>query len=572
VAAGGEIMAAVAARQQLVAGTKTRALARALEAEQAGQHQLHSRLGLQDRVRARAGGRAAQIKQEGTLWRAKLKLVEGRYGQNAATTWKFFRFLFFLNCFLAGLWFVGVVLPFLGRPPPTFSWDIFLQEGETDLLQARGLGATFFLYGGYSCTDCSGFGKHWHVDLAFPFFYFLTYLVSFIWAVKLAISGAKDGILKMSGGQPFARTVFSSWDFRVSSIEASRNMRKGIRIQLEELLGGVGFELSLKGLRRVFASPRRAIVVFVLWPLLLFCCCTAAHFLALYEEDLSSFFGGLRYVQLLLLVILLTVARVANNILVEAGCWPSSLKLEVYTVKLFFLRVLVVSTFLYKLYDNTSSSDGGAAELCKPNLAGMKAYTLLVTHVFTSNALHLVAAYIRKNTKNHWKVDVGDLVTDAILNQCIVWIGVLYAPLLPLLGAAFFAITFHAKAYVVLRYSVSSTTVYSPTRFNALVHGLFLLSMLIITVPLSHIMRSEHHFCGPHVGTTMADAVTESIGKGPTAFLTILSWLFHPVTLCSVGGLIFMVNRFKHGKSKQEKRSKEASRMELKDLRKLAQV
>ena len=565
-------MAAVVARQQLVAGTKTRALARALEAEQAGQQRLRSKMGLQSRILARAFGRVAQIKQEGTLWHAKLKLVEGRYGQNAATVWKFFRFLFHLNCGLCLLWFFGLVLPFLGRPPPTFSWGIFQQEGETDLLQARGLGATFFLYGGYSCTDCTGFGKNWRVDLAFPFFYFLSYLVSFVWAVRLAVSGAKDGILKVSGGQPYARTVFSSWDFHVASIEASRNMRKGIRIQLEELLAGVGNELSLKALQRTFASPRRAIVVFVLWPFLLFCCCTAAHFLAVFEDDLTDFFGGLRYVQLLLLVILLAVARVSNNVLVEAGCWPSSLKLEVYTVKLFLLRTLIVSTFLYKLYDNTSMGSGEDVELCKPNLAGMKAYTLLVTHVFTSNALHVLVAYIRKNTKNHWRVDLGDLVTDAILNQCIVWIGVLYAPLLPLLGAAFFATAFHAKAYVILRFSVSTTTVYSPTRFNVLVHCLLLLALLIITVPLSHIMRSEHRFCGPHVGTTMADAVTESIGKGPTAFLTILSWLFHPVTLCSVGVLVFMLYRFKHGKSKQEKRSKDATRTELKDLRRMAQI
>ena len=164
-------------------------------------------------------------------------------------------------------------------------------------------------------------GKHWHIDLAFPFFYFLTYLVSFIWAMRLAISGAKDGILKVSEGQTFARTAFSSWDFHMSSIEISRNMRKGIRIQLEELLTGVGSE----GLQRTFAFPRRAIVVFILWPFLLFCCCTAAHFLALYEEELSDFFGGLRYVQLLLLVVFLSVAKASYNILAEAGCWPSSL-------------------------------------------------------------------------------------------------------------------------------------------------------------------------------------------------------------------------------------------------------
>ena len=95
-----------------------------------------------------------------------------------------------------------------------------------------------------------------------------------------------------------------------------------------------------------------------------------------------------------------------------------------------------MSTFLYNLYDNTTSGSGGAASQCKPKLAGMKAYILVITHKFTPNVLHIVTANFLKNTKIHWRVDVGDLVTDAILNQCIVWIGMLYALLLPLLWAA----------------------------------------------------------------------------------------------------------------------------------------
>ena len=540
-------------RQQQVFSTVVRARQRALELEHASAAKARGRGGLVALVKRAL--RLPEGPQRGggfVLWRRKLREIEGRFGTNAATSFGLLKTLLVLDAMLFLLWFVGVVYPFLAAPPPSFSWAIFRREKEVDLLRVEGLGATFFLYGGYSYAcpagACSGYGSGYRMDLAFPAYTFITFLGSLFYLARHFGRLVPGGVTRLrKGKQQYATAVLAGWDWRLTSIDASRKLRKGLRVQLEDLGAG----LAAAALKKPLAHPPRLVGLLLLWPGVLVGCCACARFVTLREDEIFKAFGAFSYIQALIITSIILFGRLLTDKIIAWEQWPATVVIEVRILKLFLLRFLVLATFMYGLYDRAEllAPEG----VCAGNLIGTKVYLLLAAHVFFNVSLQVAKTLVGKYSGNNQAFDFVDTVTDAMYQQCIVWLGTIHAPMLPLFGALSFFLAFHAKHYCAYKYNISTVLILSPSRYGAYVCGMLMAALLLCSFPISHVLAQQQN-CGPHAGTSIARTLGDWMGSAPPALDKFVSWVMNPLTLLMVAvAVLVLLLRVKKTKRKLEK-------------------
>lgn len=89
-----------------------------------------------------------------------------------AAALRFIRLGLAVNLLQLLVWLVLVVLPFIVKPPASFSWSLFRSTKAQYLLQGYGLGSTFLFYGEAKTLTSLGL---------LPAFYDLVPLHGFLW-------------------------------------------------------------------------------------------------------------------------------------------------------------------------------------------------------------------------------------------------------------------------------------------------------------------------------------------------------------------------------------------------------
>ncbi|DBA94620.1 hypothetical protein WJX77_009861 [Trebouxia sp. C0004] len=523
-----------------------------------------------------------------TLWKTSIQSVEGKHGSNVSLTLYFMRFAFWLNVLMLAIWVVLAVFPFFDSPPKSFSWQLFKETSPGLMVQGYGLDDTFLVYGGYNYTVGTTHG-FFRPDLLWPIAMGGMYLFSLLillYVIQQRLQGEGDsGFVGSNKLFPFSTVVFASWDYHLTDAGAARNLRHSIRNQLKEMVNDALLEDKIEDTRtKVKAYIRKALLLIIVWPGIVVFTAAGTFFVIKYQQQiiqqLNTGFGS---------TICLSFINIISSQLVSFSTefeeWHPSVRTNVEAVKLFVLKTINLATLVYQLfviqtnansaqkylhlsnyndYLSTCNPDLGTAAAdaqcskgleccdascalqtntlglqgycvpgCAEDVIGITFYKYILTNVASINGVELLSAIGKKCLHMESLIDAPWVVIQVIENQALVWLGSMYAPLLPAFGLAANIITFYFKFFLAVWLHSPPKTRYSASRTSNLAYGLMLLTVAMTTVPLVYDLQVTRQRCGPHQGTSMKSALVDAINT-QKFFNTVLTWLINPIVLGSI--------------------------------------
>ncbi|KAH8963311.1 hypothetical protein BDL97_04G001700, partial [Sphagnum fallax] len=537
------------------------------------------------------------------LWTKQLKAMECNFGSSMMLTFAFLRWVFFLNGLLSVLWIVAIIVPFFVNPPQSYDWqdpqEMLSIQCLCALLQGIGLEKSWVYYGGYLYQPGEQTG--WYkTEYMYPLIIIVSILVSLM-AILARHASLSSGRIMSSGAEgsgatasvlyPYSTLVFASWDFHITSFEAAGMLRRGIRMQLRELMADANNK-ALKLQRRNIVNLKRFVALFVLWPMLMGGTVTAVWFLVSKEEVVNEKLG--KYGAPVLFALLNNAGPTLVKILVTMEEWRPATYERVVVMKLYFLRVLNISTFFYSyhcseiilfisenvvvldgLTDNPTcvgtqkcpdgfncctSTDIGEWHLCTADqigvcvpactenwVGGQLLRTILIT-TFLNVTYEIVYGFgyiMIYHAKR--ALDITDFIVDIVYLQAIVWVGSCYSPIASTVGFVCNLVTFLGYNVVLFNTCVPVEKPYSASRTSNLTYGLLLVTITLCIIPVSlTYTKASAGFCGPiQEKISMYNMLISYIKQGPMELNQILgvlgnAWLLSVFILALIFGLVVM--------------------------------
>ncbi|KAK9825842.1 hypothetical protein WJX81_002239 [Elliptochloris bilobata] len=480
-----------------------------------------------------------------SLWKTAIQTIEGKHGSNVSLTLYFLRFALAMNLALCLVWLACTVVPFMIWPPTTFSWAIFRDYLPLQLLQGYGLHNTFLLYGGFN------YALHeaaFPVDLTFPIAVCATFFVSLLvllYVIHHRLQGVGDSAFV---GQnqlfPFSTVVFTSWDFHLTDIAASRNLRSSIRNQLKEMVNDAALDDVVHTFRaRALSFLGKAAGIVIVWPVLLGLTALATYEIVTHQEAISRVLG-FAFASTLALSAVNIISSNLVYLAVAAERWHPKLQTNIASMKLISIKGIYVATLVYQLYriqtTQTAPDLGMCIPPCQEVIIGLYLYRLILTNCLSINLVDLLITSVRKIIRMPAIYDSPSAIVTVVENQTLVWLGALYSPLLPVFGLLSNVIMFYTKLLLALVAYEPPHERYSVSRTSIMAYSLMLAGLLACSVPIAFELQLQRTRCGPHQGSSMVQAIVSAAQNGPSVLLSVLTWLVSPIVLgCLVVLLVF---------------------------------
>ncbi|EIE24638.1 hypothetical protein COCSUDRAFT_46890 [Coccomyxa subellipsoidea C-169] len=559
-----------------------------------------------------------------SLWKTSIQTVEAKHGSNVSLTLYFLRFALGINAALCLFWLGGTVIPFMISPPPTFSWSYFKTYRPLDLLQGYGLHNTFLLYGGYNYGDNIGGKGDFRLDLSFPleivaaFFFSLVMLLT---TIHKRLQGAGDGAFV---GQnklfPFSTVVFTSWDYHLTDAKAARNLRNSIRNQLAEMV----FDAQLADayiskstrITSIMLKARLAFGLVIVWPVMVGGTAIAVY-LIITNQDAIARYLGFGFASTVMLSLVTVISQMLVHMTVVAENWHPRQRTNVEALKLLSIKLINTATLVYQLYRIQTSVSGETTSTakdastfqtcnlglgrvqadascskgylccdascaaavvqptfeshcvpgCAENLIGLIFYRLVLTNMATLNLVDVLMACMYRLLGMAVTFDPPAVVIQIIDTEVLVWLGSMYAPLLPFFGLVSNIVLFNTKKFLSLYLYTPPKERYSASRTNVLVYTLMLGILTACSVPMVFNLQYGRKYCGPHQGISQTSALSTAVSHGPRVLNNILTWAISPFVLgglCVVLGFFLLVTQ---GQRSHFKKDKEHLRLEFEQYR-----
>ncbi|CAM6086021.1 unnamed protein product [Calypogeia fissa] len=516
--------------------------------------------------------------------------MEGGYGSSMMLVFAFLRWVLLLNFILSIVWLALMILPFLVHPPLSFHWrslqaSFGTASGIKQVIQGLSLERTFVFYGGYTYTYNEQKGL-WRVDYMYPLLIGATFLLSFLGILgRIARRIMNAGDISMAAHYfPFSSLVFASWDFHITSLEAAAKLRRGVRMQLKELYA----DALIKKMRKSrpmhhCMSATRFLALCILWPLTMVGVVFAVDGLSKNTNLINSYFGS-DYAQAVLFGLLNNSSPVLVRLLVEMENFKPATAERVVLSKLFFLRFLNLATFYsssIRVLLNTrklrsinghegNCFDTYCAEglhccdkpylewdicdivdiqmcLCVPtcaeNYVGGQVLRLIVISSIARAAFELGYGYgyLCFYHGNKRQLLIEDMAMDVVYVQALVWWGVCFSPMAPIIGFFSNLFTFYTMKLALFKTCAPVEKAFSASRTSTLTYGVLLVSLILSTIPVSIlVMEKKDGFCGPiYTQSSMYDVVSTYMQKAPSSLWLAFTWILNPAVL--IGVIFFLI-------------------------------
>ncbi|XP_069848990.1 transmembrane channel-like protein 6 isoform X1 [Dipodomys merriami] len=405
----------------------------------------------------------------GRPWHYALKQIGGQFGSSVLSYFLFLKTLLAFNALLLLpllAFIVGVQAAFPPAPPdpprPAASFT------GLELLTGGGCFThTVMYYGYYSNTtlnqpcappqdgsQCSaGAGS---LPYSMPLAYLFTIGAAFfITCITLVYSMSRSFGESYRVGSTkgiHALTVFCSWDYKVTQKWASRVQQDGIRTQLKELLAEWQLRSSPRG---ACGSVRRGLARGLAW---LLCLGTslgcAVAVLTFSEVTIQSPGTGSQEARLLALPLVVSLLNLGAPYLFRGLAsleQHESPVLEVYVAicRNLILKLAVLAVLCYHWLGRRVASLQGR---CWEDFVGQELYRFTVMDFFFTLLDTLFGELVwrlfsEKQLKRRRKpeFDIAKNVLDLIYGQTLVWLGVLFSPLLPAVQILRLLLLFYIK-------------------------------------------------------------------------------------------------------------------------------
>ncbi|KAG0720403.1 Transmembrane channel-like protein 7 [Chionoecetes opilio] len=434
--------------------------------------------------------------------------------------------------------------------------------GGLDWLTGAGwFEATELYYGTYSSGSIS-VSAHHHYSMPKAYFLvmfvlFIVYLVVILHRVVVLYKN-NDIDIEHDMSASFVRKVFSSWDFSITEKKAADIKHKSIYNELKEILQEyLSEEQELEWHERA----RGWLVKVGLWTLVLaFLALLGWATYAMLHLDVlrntRSSLGLLVY-PLIVTCIILVIPLVFTQVVRVEGYTAPRTRLYVTLVRTILLELTVLgvlvgtwytqatSVFAPETEDPTTETDteGEEPDECWETSLGQEFYRLLIMDFIVGLVMHLVTFII--STVSHrtaMEFNVSRYAVHLIYNQTLLWAGLFFCPLTPLIVVIKIIIMFYIQKFILLHCLKPDDNPWRAAQAETVYLVLTLVSLMLSFFGYMFILLKGKTSCGcgPFRGfTNYVNYFWTIMENDQEVVLRIVAWLFKPGVVAGI--LIVMV-------------------------------
>ncbi|XP_067914406.1 transmembrane channel-like protein 7 isoform X1 [Heterodontus francisci] len=478
------------------------------------------------------------------LWKSPLNEIEGRYGTGIQSYFTFLRFLVFLN--LSAFLLVGgfVLLPSIYinmmklnqsdtehlrnitfTAPECYKYDphpgglVLVYKYILDLVSGTGfMEASYMFYGYYK------FGIYQKFIYNFPLAYLLTMILYFLlclcWIVKRIVSGFKQEFMhEKNYSTRHSAKIFALWNFCIKETMMAtlkqRSIVNELKIDLEEqMCRKRKAERSTK--EKVFLYCIRFVLNLFIMILLTgaFYCIYQATTSSQHFQQKGSESKELPFVTEFFMEYLPSIVISISNILlpflfriiVRYEEYPPNTEINLLLIRSVFLRLANLSMLMFSLWQHITCSDGKGKQDCKAcgynrnyrcweTKIGQEMYKLMLFDFLACICVTFCVELPRKFVAEHAPFEltkmlqkqqflVPENVLDIVDGQTIVWIGMFYSPLLPLLNSIKYFITFYVKKHTLYNYCRPGKRLFRASSSKIFFQLILLFGLVVAIIPV----------------------------------------------------------------------------------------
>ncbi|XP_055365678.1 transmembrane channel-like protein 5 isoform X2 [Betta splendens] len=388
------------------------------------------------------------------LWQGTMKEISGRFGTSVLTYFVFLKWLLMFNVlsFLINFGFITVPL-LVYDPSPNIPPNVSFRGLE--ILTGVGyFNYTVMYYGGHSNETFAG-QVTYNMQLA----YFLTiaiYMVLCGLALIVSMAGSfRSNYVVADPSSDSAWQLLCSWDFNMTNERAVRQRKNNLRVQLKESLS----ENAQRKLLTLSEELSRLCVHLASWflsTILALGCGASVYYLCLYEAQMlaadAASWSLLEEAKTLLVPFVVSLINLCVPLfysLFNKFDHYSSHRRQIYAlvVRNVFLKMFILGVLCYYWMDVVAQNVS-----CWESVVGQALYRLVIVDFlflmlgsFFGEFLSNVIGTRMLPRIGVPEFDVARNVLELIYAQTLAWIGIYFAPLLPVLQIFKLFLLFYLK-------------------------------------------------------------------------------------------------------------------------------
>ncbi|KAG8565130.1 hypothetical protein GDO81_012726 [Engystomops pustulosus] len=518
-----------------------------------------------------AWGKGQHVFSTFKLWEKTLLAIRVKFGSSISSYFVFLRFLLLLNLVSVLLTTGFIILPTIYLNKTKHNHRYLAPCGNSSAVESPSMQITlldvftgegfmqdtYLFYGHYA--DVIEHDDNFSVRLSYLLTPFIFLIICSLVLLQCTVKGITQRRVKRRHyTTSMSSKVFSGWDFCVrgagTSILRQKSFSHDLKTDLaEEHWHWLMTQQSLK--RRVFIIALRVFLNCIILALIagsFYLIYLATGISQDYQEKSDDPFLSLvtQYlVPIVISLVLLILPYIFRFIVTFEGLSPSA-EITLTLIRCVFLRLGTLGIFLLSLGQKILCLGGSKApcETCGYNakfqcwetVVGQEFYKLCVFNFLELLGefvfLQLLWSFLFSRYKCRviqWigkqNFQLSQNVLDTLYGQTLVWGGMFYAPLLPLLNLIFIFITFYVKKFSLYHLCNISQKFFRESTLRIMFHFVLLLGLLTVFLPLSYLWTSARpsHSCGLFTDyNTPWEAVQSSIRSAlPPAALTVLTYL-----------------------------------------------
>uniref|UniRef100_A0A670I4Y7 Transmembrane channel-like protein n=1 Tax=Podarcis muralis TaxID=64176 RepID=A0A670I4Y7_PODMU len=433
------------------------------------------------------------------LWKPPLDEIGGNFGPGIQSYFTFLRFLLFIN-FLAVLLATGFILLPVIISQNTTIFPTGLSAGESLLVLPRAFNSYLF-YGAYHVTQDSK--NHYNVHLAYLLSILGYFFACLIWILRRV---ARWQMLRWEFKPCVSARIFTEWDFCIQSPEAAtlkqRNIYNHLKIDLAEQIRHLqNQQRTRKQLAKLYLL-RLLIngVILLLTGAAFYCIYAATEFSQGHSQKNAASLDVLsQYLPPVVISIVNVILPLLFHVLTQLEGYSPNTEVNLTLVRCVILKLSSLGMFMFFLGRRVLCiGSGGAPEChqcgynklyqCWETHIGQEMYKMTLFSFLTTLGSAFLISLPRRLIAKHSSCGLAQWlgkeeflvphnVLDIVAAQTVIWIGIFFCPLLPLLACVFVFFTFYIKKYTLFQNCQPSTQLFRASRSKFLFQIMLLLGL-----------------------------------------------------------------------------------------------
>ncbi|XP_027872947.1 transmembrane channel-like protein 7 [Xiphophorus couchianus] len=476
-------------------------------------------------------------------WKQTLHKIQGRFGIGVKSYFVFLRYLIYLNllhCALIGGFILGPT-GFYG----TNSSESLRFGGNDSVLD-------FLLGSGFLARSPVFFGFYTRGSLNLdclntPLLYLAGILsiifLSLIMVVRRTTVGYKHTwMLEKRTSMNVSFKVFCGWDYSIHHPESAELKQSFIRNDLKLFLEEMKFNLK-KAQRTLGQKLRLYLLRFILNLIVVFL--LGGAFTLIYLSTNVSLKESNEVLVLKLILQYLSpitmtfVDLVLPQIFRKISSFEDyslTVQVNVTLVRSIFLKLASLGIYLVFLFKTSVEN-----RLCRENQIGIEMYKLCIFNFLTTFCNTFLVNYPRKLLQEkhptcflvrlcgRQRFLIPFKVLDLVYIQTVLWVGVYYCPLLPMIGVVSLLVIFYIQKFDVLQCCEAEQRMFRASSSSVLFHFMLLLGLLMAAAaPIIdfHLVEGTNKIsCGPLKNETVLTVTNTCVTSLPNSVQNVLKYL-----------------------------------------------